>query len=200
MSLEQEMRADAVRPTKDKLDQVRDAVRHFRDLDLEIHMLEERIKERKVSRYNMMMGTLPEIFMKSGIDSLSLQAEGNLPAYEASLNDYYHANVSTDWDDQQQEEAFDLLNKRKSADIIKHTIEIRFGLKETSLFKKFLALIRPNKEISSRVVVHKSVPWNTLTAMIRETYEKGGEFSDGELRILGATVGKIVKLKEIPHV
>jgi hypothetical protein len=202
MSLEQEILADTVRPTKDKLDRVRDAVRNFRDLDLGIKVLEERAAEMRGRRLIMTMNTLPEIFMDAGVDSITLQSEGNMPAYQANLEDYYHAKISTDWDEEKQKEAYDLLEKRKSADIIKHTVEIRFGLKETKLFKQFMALFKGKafKELKKRIVIRRSVPWNTLTALIRETYEKGGEFKDEELRLLGATVGKTVKLKEIHDV
>jgi hypothetical protein len=198
MSLEQEMRADAIRPTKDKLDLVRAAVRTFRDLDMEIKGLEERIKGLNGQKMIMMHQTLPDVFMANGIDSLTLQKEGNFPSYEATLSDFYHASVSVDWSPEEQDQAFALLTKRKAADLIKHTVEIRFGLREASLFKRFMEMLKKfDKALYTRTSDKKSVPWNTLKSYVREIYEKGGALTDEELRILGATVGKIVKLKEI---
>jgi len=198
MNFEEEVRADAIRPTKDKLEQVRDAVRQLRDLDLEIRELEERTKECNIRKREMMYNTLPHIFMEAAVDSLTLQKEGNLPAYEASLKDDYYTKVTTEWTPQEQEEAFAFLTKRKAADLIKHTIELRFGLKENKLFTGFMSMLRKyNKELHARIQEKQSVPAGTLRAYIKEVYERGGEFSDEELRILGATVGKVVKLKEV---
>jgi hypothetical protein len=40
----------------------------------------------------------------------------------------------------------------------------------------------------------RAVPWNTISAALREMYERGETLNDTELQTIGATVGKRVRL------
>jgi hypothetical protein len=195
-TLDQEIAADAGdEPVpQDKLDRVRAAVRSARDISLEIAALRERLSAKNVELSDLIYRTLPDTFVRNGVRNITLEAEGNLPAYTARLTDYYRANISTDWDQERQDKAYDLLEKTGRGDLVKKTISVRFGLKEHKMFKQVYAVLRKIKGL--RMEVKRSVPWNTLTAMIKETYEGGEQMGSEELYALGATVGQIVHIKE----
>jgi hypothetical protein len=182
----------------DKLDKLRDAVRHKRDLEFQINDLENRLSEHKQRRYTLEHETLPALFNQARVTSLALEPEGNLPAYKAVLAPYYKAVINTDWPLDKQMKAFKLLESLHLGDLIKTIVEIHFNRGEHKATKKFLAaikkLVRPD-QINQK----QGVPWATLTAAIRYHYEHGGQFSDDELATLGATVGFVVTLKEQKH-
>lgn len=182
--------------TEDNLAKLRAAVRQKRDLDIQIHEIEDRLSAHKQQRYELEHTTLPDMFMAARITALTLEPEGNLPPYRAKLAPYYKAVISADWPPEQQQAAFELLEKLKMSDIIRTIIEVHFGKGEGKATKAFLSairkLVRPD-QINQR----RGVPWSTLTAAIRYYYEgQHKQLSDVELITLGATVGYAVTLKE----
>jgi hypothetical protein len=191
-SLEQEMAADGIEPTQDKLDRVRKFAAKARDLALEIKDLEESLALRKKELRDMRMETLPRLFVESGITGLDLSQEGNMPAYVVTLSDYFHAVIKADWDEEKTEKAMVLLEERHASDIIKNVIEIKLGRKENAMLKKVLAAL---SKLKVTVRVTRSVQWQTLTSWLREIYKQGSSLSDEELNTLGATVGQIVTIK-----
>lgn len=182
----------------DKLQYLRKKVVEKRDLDQSIAELEEQVKQKKKERWTMERLTLPTLFLEARVPMLGLEAEGNQPACTYELHDYYHANISAEWDENVREDSFELLEKLKLGDLIKNVIEIPFGRGEHSLFKKTLAVI---KKLKLPYSVARKVQWNTLTSAIKERYESNPPkpLSDAQLRMLGAEVGHIVKLKPPPR-
>jgi hypothetical protein len=194
--LQEEMTADAAPspPPQDKLDRVRAGVRAARDLKLSIEDLKEQLKAKNTELGDLLYRGLPNLFSENGVRDITLQREGNLPAYSARLLDYYHANIVSSWDQERQDRAYDLLEKSGHGDLVKRTISIAFGLKQAKEFKRVWAALRKLK--LKNLQVTRSVPWNTLTAMVRETYESGEQLGSEELHTLGATVGQVVNIKE----
>jgi len=179
-------------PPQDKLEFVRDQVRHMRDLERRIEDVEALGKELRGQRRHMETETLPDLFMELGINNLGLEAEGNMPAYDARLQDHYHANIRSDWPDGQQQEALEWLRDHGLGDIIKTVITIELGLGSGSLLDKVENFLNKLKIPYQR---QQSVPWNTLTMMVKDRYRNGKPLGTKDLRVLGATVGHIVKLK-----
>jgi hypothetical protein len=177
--------------TADQLAAIRDKMREARDLKVVINNLEEQIKEKKLDQNTIEHETLPEMFTKAGIDNLGLPAEGNLPAYDAKLKPYYHANIAAEWPPEKRQEAFDYLIKNKHGDLIKTAVTILLGRGDHALLVKIKKLLKPLK---LDVTVDLSVPWNTLTAFVKEQIEDKKVIL--KLDLLGAQVGQVVSLKQ----
>lgn len=174
-------------PSEDALARVRDRVRQTVDLEMQIEDLEQRLAEKREQLNQIRHGELPTLFEEVGIDRLGLDASGNVPAYDAELSPYYHANLKPE----NMPEAFRKF--RWLEPMQKHTVKVEFGRGESAVAKKFIASLKKQRLDYSNAV---GVPWNTLTAEIRRRHEDGEPLSPADLEILGATVGRVVKLKK----
>jgi hypothetical protein len=178
-------------PSNDKLEKVRTFLREARDIDKHILDLEAQVKEKKARKLLLTQKDLPDLFDEAGIDSLGLPAEGNLPAYDCELGPYYHANIGAEWPTEDREKAFAYLEKKGASDLIKSTYVVLLPRGKRALaIKVETALKKLGVEFSEKL----DVPWNTLTAWLKEQVQK--HKTTPELDLLGATVGRVVKLKE----
>jgi hypothetical protein len=181
------------KPSTDKLDFVRDQIRYLRDLDIRIGNAEDTTKALRIERRDLVMSTLPDIFSQTKIDAITLQSEGNMPAYEAELKDYYRASINADWPPEKRDKALAWLRKHGLGDLIKTVVTIELGRGQATLLKKILAALR---KLKVPFKTHDTIPWNTLTAAIKEMYQEGKPLKDAELELLGATVGRTVTIKQ----
>jgi hypothetical protein len=178
-------------PSADKLDQLRAAIRDMRDLSLEIADNEAILKILK-SRFNQYeRELLPSLFADAGVDKLGLEAEGNLPAYDAKAKPYYHASIAAEWPLERQAQGFNWLIDNGHGDVVKTVISVEFGRGEiaraTALKELLLAQgLSYNEKLG--------VQWNTLTKLVKELIET--KHSMPPLDLLGADVGRVVKLTE----
>jgi hypothetical protein len=174
----------------DRLAAIRAKVARVRDLRLELENLAARQAEIGTELNRLTREELPEAFEEAALTSLTLAAEGNLPTYVASKRPFYRANVAADWEEERRERAFSLLERRGAEDLVKTTLAVELGRGERSRAK----LVR-NALVKLGVPVRESltVPWNTLTAWLRERVQSGEHFSAGELESLGAQVGTVVE-------
>jgi hypothetical protein len=197
-TVDEELEADAAlqeAPPKDKLDRLRAACAAARDLDLEIQDLESRASAKKKELLEMRYKGLPDLFMSAGVSRVDIGPSGNMPAYEAKLTDHYHANISTSWDPERQDAGLDWLEDHGQGDLIKRTIEINLGRNEEKVFKQVMKVLKKISKIKDRISVQRAVPWNTLTAWLKEKYQNDEELGDADLQTLGAVVGKQVSIK-----
>jgi hypothetical protein len=177
--------------TEDKLDQIRDKVRELREKELEKAQVSETLKTLNIEINDILWSKLPQIMDESGVPTIGIAAEGNKPAYEVVIGDHYKANIP----DEKTQDAFALLQKMNSGDLIKTTFTIQFGLRDnkaTTAFEKLL--IKNDVQYSKK----QSVPWNTLTAWFK-TEHRRKPLSLKTMELLGATVGRVasvVKQKE----
>lgn len=183
------MAADAAAPpSEDKLVKIRDKISELRDLEFENSSMQERISENSKKIKEIKDKTLVDMFDAVKITNLGIEAEGNLPPYDIEIKPYYHANIPPE----NEEKAFAWLAKNKHGDMIKGTYTVAFGRGEETKRKKFEAFL----EKSGYDYSYKfGVPWNTLTAFVKEqieTYKR-----EPPLKLLGATVGRVATLKKI---
>lgn len=208
------VKRDRTAPAEDSLERVRVILRTARDKDREVNDLETRLKEVKAQVLELKQKTLPDLYDEVGIDNLGLPAEGNLPAYDCKLENFYHANISADWEEEKRQAAFSYLDdltvaevipgkKNKdgspatrqvsanAGDLIKTTYTV---LLPRGNRKKALDVEKALQKLGVDIVSKLEVPWNTLTAWVKEQVEKHN--TTPNLEVLGATVGRVVKLKE----
>ena len=176
----------------DKLEYLRNKVIEKRDLDQEITELEELLSKKKIARRNMEREVLPTLFLEAGVPLLGLDAKGNQPACTYELKEYYYANISAEWEESRREDGFECLEKMKLGDLIKNNIEVNFGRGEDKISKKVQAAL---KKLKVPFTIKRKVQWNTLTSAVKEHYENDKPLTDTQIRLLGADVGYIVKLK-----
>ena len=178
-------------PNPDRLAVVREALRAFRDTQLEIAQTEERLKQMKAAALETQHQTLPDLFSQAGITNLGLEAEGNLPAYQFTAKPYYHASIASSWPPERREEAFDYLNEVGAGDMIKHGVTVLFSRGEGEKVDTLQEFLRKH---GMPFTVDRVVPWNTLTAWVRSEVEKYKRIPD--LEKIGAQVGRIVEIKQ----
>lgn len=172
----------------DLLTAARNLLRTARDKELEAIDLEQRLATLKGEINEIKMKKLVDLFSRAGIKSLSLDAEGNTPAYSSTLKPYYKASISADWPLEQQDKAYDYLETQEP-DLIKRQITVDVG-RDTKLatrIKKALAKLKT--EFSEGRSVHHG----TLTKWLKEVHQKTGKLP--QLDLIGATVGQIVDVK-----
>lgn len=198
-TIDEELEADAAEqeaaPPQDKLDRLRAACAHARDLDLEILDLESRASEKKRELLDLRYKGLPDLFMSAGVSRVDIAPSGNMPAYEAKMNDHYHANISTSWPIERQDAGLDWLEDNGQGDLIKRTIEIHLGRNQLQLFEQVMAALGKMPKLVEHIKVRRAVPWNTLTAWLKERYRSNEELGDTELSTIGAVVGKVVHVR-----
>jgi uncharacterized protein YjiS (DUF1127 family) len=184
--------ADASTPSPDALLKIKNLVKARRDLTAEIATLEERLKEKSRAARELDHVTLPTLFNDIGIDRLGVPAEGNAPAINAILSDYYRANIAADWSEERRIAAFTRMQKIGMSDLIRRVIHISFDPKDAG----WEAVAELLTDMGVQFTVQLMVPWQTLTAALKAHYDAGQRLSAAELEELGATVGQIVKLKQ----
>ncbi len=198
----QPRRRETPSPTPDMLERIRDAVRRDRDLRLEIGELERQLKLRAADLVALEHEELPDLFSQVHMGAFTLDAEGNQPAYTARMSPYYKANIAAEWDPERRERAFAWLAARDpdtggpgprggdNPDIIKTEVVVQLGRGERATASRLEAWLRDNQIPYTWGL---SVPWNTLTAFVKELVEARKIMPP--LDLLGATVGRIVTIK-----
>lgn len=176
----------------DRLVELRKAARRAENLQRELVDLEERELDRKAELRRLMMEELPDLLDAAGVTSISVDAEGNQPAFSAELKPYYKASIAAEWDEARRDRAFRWLEDNGFGDLVKREFTVALDRDEEAAGRKLAKLLSENGFAYS---VRRNVPWNTLTAFVRERIEKHSETLP--LDTLGATVGRIVNLKPL---
>jgi len=167
-------------------------------LDADIVELEHKLDEKKKARLEVAMHELPDYMKLIGQDKVGL------PDFNVDLvmEPYYHANIAADWPDDKRQAAFSYLEEIDAGDLIKTQVVFLFGRKELKRVKWLLAFISTLKHYLKEVggepedipepLITMGVPWNTLTAFVKEQITGGKKL---DLDKIGATVGSVVKIK-----
>lgn len=181
-------------PDEDRLAAIRRVGAQMRDQILEKKDLEERLENLERSISETSRRQLPDMMTAVGIDRVGLPAENNLPACDLILKPYYKANIEAGWEPDRRQRGFALVEERGYQDVIKTRFDINLAASEREKAAQLRQALR-HLDINT-FSEQPSVPWKTLTAMVREEIESGHPFSSAELDTLGATVGRVAELKE----
>lgn len=184
---------DATPTPSDALAAIRAKIARVRELEALAADLKERLETTQADLVTLKHKTLPDKMVEAGITSLGIEAAGNLPAVEARLSNYYHANIAADWDPARRAEGFAYLDSVGARDIVGTTVTISFGRskEERDLADRVLLGLR---KLNVVYRTEHGVPWATLTAWLREQVEHKKRVPD--LVKIGGTVGQVVKLKQ----
>lgn len=159
------------------------------EYERDLKILNEQIHEMKHK-------TLPDIMLGLDVDRHGLASAG----VDIVLEDYAKANISAEWEPERQDAAFKHLEDLGVSDIIRTQVTFSFSKDQYDHAMTVVAMLNL---IAERVEefggteipvpsVKKSVPWNTLTATIKELHKKGIAV---DLEKLGGMIGNIVKIK-----
>ena len=178
----------------DRLDAVRVAVERVRELRLEAAALTQRLAEVNAEVGRLTRRELVDMFLAAPVTRLDVPASGNKPAFEARLRPFYKAVISAEWEEPRRAAALAVLEEHHASDLVKTTFTVAMGRGEREEAKRLRDLLA-----KLRVPFQEKldVPWNSLTAWLRERYERSGKtLTPGELEKIGAVVGQVVEVEQ----
>lgn len=161
-----------------------------RDLELEITDLEAQIHEKKDLLKRLYFEIMPNLLDALKLDRIGIPANGNKPGRDFRLTPYFSASIAASWDEDKQQRAFDLLKRLKADDLIKTEVTTRFPKGKIKEANKVFQAIK--KLTTQHSILKQSVHHQTLTAWLRELYEKNQSLPISDLETLGASVGRKV--------
>lgn len=185
--------AARVASAQDRLDTIRSKAEEARDLEFEIRAAEDRLSELK-SKLNELYGkTLPDMMEEAGVDNVGIKPTGNMPGMDFEIHPYYSASIASSWSEDKRNQAFDVLKRYKAEDLIKTTVTAKFPKGDLKLARQLVAAAQKLKIATD---INLSVHKNTLTAWLRDIYEKGKALPQSDLEKIAGSVGRIVRPKE----
>ena len=173
----------------DKLAQLRTYIADARDLEFNIKELQASMDILIKQLFKLRSETLPTLFEELGVNSMTLEASGNLPAYVAKLTTQYSASLPKD---EREGQAYQKIKWLR--ELAKNTYTIFLDKGDTKKAKALEAALKKAKvEYENKISVHSS----TLTAEIRRRFESGHPLPPADLDLLGAFVRPLVKLDQV---
>lgn len=185
------------RPSQsDKLLALQIKASEARDLEYMIEELEATAKEKRAEMNVLLQKTLPDMFDEIGIDRIGVPAKGNFSARDYYLRPYYAASIAASWPEERKEEAFKLLERLKASSLIKTVVSAALPKGQLETAK---ALVAAAKKLKVTADIKLSVHSGTLSAWLRELYERGQSLPQSDLEKIGASVGRVVRAEERPE-
>lgn len=173
----------------DNLKKGRKLAFEYAALEASIKNAEADIEKWKVRRLELQRKELPEFFDNVlHVDNMGLPEAG----VDVKIVPFFHANIKSEWDEVRREAGFDYLEKEDYGEIIAVVLSVKFPRGDFDQAKELAELIRQSRFGNMYdVKLEKSVPWNTLTSVVKEMVENGEKVN---LEVLGATVGRTAKI------
>jgi hypothetical protein len=154
--------------------------------------LERQLQENRRRLLSLQHEVLPDLFTEAQIKTVTVDAEGNYPAFTARLGPYYKASIAAEWPDERREAAFAALQQAGGADLIRTVITVELDPGKLALAER---LERGLRSMGVDFRRQLSVHWRTLTSFVQEQYEAKPP-RPLPLEALGATVGRRVSIKQ----
>lgn len=169
----------------------RDMARRFAMKCAMIESMEERLKVLKKEREELARREIPEFFDGTlHTDKIGVPEAG----VDVVVEPYYHANIRSDWSELDRQAGFQYLEKKGHGDVVSVVLTVEFGRRELALARELEEMIRRSRFGNEHPPkLEMSVPWATLTALVKKEVESGRTL---DLSVLGATVGRTAKIKK----
>jgi hypothetical protein len=177
------------------ISRLRERTAYLRDLQLRIKDVELQLNALRAEARSIAERELVEMMNEAGTDQIGLPPSGNLPGMEAELRPYYSANIAAGWDEERREKAFDALASAGASDLIKTRITLDFPRDSRAAVIETAAWLKKHAKGAS-FTIKDSVHSSTLTAWVRECFEKGHTNMLPDLEVIGASTGWNVILKD----
>lgn len=172
----------------DKLDMLRGKAKRMRELQHDIDDLNVQVEAKEDELTTIATKEFPTLMEANGVRSIDLDAEGNLPAVVAKLQPFYSANLPK----KNPDPGLNWLRQNNHGDLIKTIFTIALPVGNSKVAEKLRTFLKKEGiEYSAKESVHSA----TLTSFVKERFEEGEPPSPNVLGLLGAFVGKTVKLK-----
>jgi hypothetical protein len=163
----------------------RDEAAKIKDLEEELDRLKRNNDQREK--------TIIERFEDVGIDHMSFPARGNLPGLVVKIVNSYHASIPSSWEPDRQNHGFEVLEDKGLGSIIKNTVSAQFS---RSAPEKAREAMKTLEQTGVSASLSQTVHARTLTASLKESIERGIEWTEAEMNAIGAYVRRAVKLIE----
>ena len=193
------LEAEPPLPSEDALTRLRAMADRVLLIDAQIAELEERLKVRKVARYELLTRDMVELMDDPSIQTEAIEVQGR----RFEVADTYHASIKADAPD--RDEAYAWLEDREAGDLIKYTVTATFGRDSQEQVEALETYVRQRYQ-DATVEVKREVPWARLTAWVKEqvlaaraeaaTSQSAAIPLSLPLALLGATIGRVVELKK----
>src|SRR5262245_3092480 len=175
-------------PLPDKvtdLNIVRKKAVELRDLQLQKAGLEQQILDLNKRITDVERHELIDLFDSASISSITVDADGNYPAFIAARTTVYGSKKPTELESQ----AYDWFEESGHGDLVKAVITILFGMQEHEERLRVMKLLSDaNVQYSSTISIHNS----TLKAFVKRELQAGRIIP---MDLLGAYVFDEVKIK-----
>jgi len=178
-----------IEPNADRLVRLKQAVAALRDLELTKASITEKLQETNATIQKYIREDLPDLFTGAGLSSITLEPEGNMPAYTAKLETEVKAVIAKDWPPEQRDAAMAWLHEQGADDLIKATITVTFDREELPKAQQLRrVLVDEGYDVNLEMSVHHM----TLSAWLRERWNKRN--MPPHISVIGGYVGPIVRL------
>ncbi len=162
----------------------------LRDKRYEIKNIEERLQEAKDSVRILQRDTIPDLMSEAGINKLTIEAEGNVPAFDIAVRPFARASIAASWPNEKREAAFDWLDTHGAGDLIKTEIAIYLPKEQRGAA---LDLIGTLRDAGYEPTINEMVHHGTLGKWLKEMIRSGNVVP---LDIIGGEVGMEATIKE----
>ncbi len=147
---------------------------------------------------------------KIGVPSITIEAEGNYPAFTAERNPFFAANIAADWPPEKRDEAFAYIESLGYGELIKTFVSFAFPRELQPAVSSFLKVIKSLTLVATVKVggkkrrlkykvptptIERTIAHGTLTKWLREQVEDEAKMPD--LEKIGGFVGNIADVKPV---
>lgn len=174
----------------DRLDAIREKAREYRETLHEKEDAEQLLTDLNKRIERIKFTELPDLMSEARVPEFVLEAEGNMPEFKLKAKPFYYANIKAD--DPNAPAAFEWLEEEGLGSIIKRTYTVTIDKTDSTSPVKLEAYLEGS---GYRYEKKLGVPWNTLTATVKELVEVHKVIPP--LDLMNGKIGRVVDFKPV---
>lgn len=175
------------------VDDVRRAAAKARDLELRKQQLKESLTEVDQQLRTLYWHSLPKMMQSAGVDCVGVAAQGNLPAYDLTLEDHVSANIGVTWTEEKRNAAIRWLEDHGHGDLVQTSVTAEFPREKRADAIEFVERSASDLPLGTDVTIRETVNPMTLRAWLRREMKAGRQLPP--LDLIGAAIARVAKLK-----